>query len=262
MPSTPRTHTDGMERREFIKKTGAGVLAAGFPAIISGQTVTNAVKVGLVGAGGRGTGAAAQALTADGAAELTAIADIDEAIVERTATRLQRQREVRRAGQDRQRLLRPRRLRQGDQQRRRRSPARDPAGIPAAAPDRGGEREQARVLREAVRHRFAGRARGDGGAEAGADEEPRARRRLLLALQQHDPGGGAARAQRRARPARRALLDLLHQPGEADAARERAPRRHERHRVADPQLVQLHLAVRRQPGGAGRPQRGQDHVVA
>jgi myo-inositol 2-dehydrogenase / D-chiro-inositol 1-dehydrogenase len=88
MPSTPRTHADGMERREFIKKTGAGVLAAGFPAIISGQTVTNAVKVGLVGAGGRGTGAAAQALTADAAAELTAVADIDEVIVERTATRL------------------------------------------------------------------------------------------------------------------------------------------------------------------------------
>ena len=77
-----------MERREFIKKTGAGVLAAGFPAIISGQTVTKAVKVGLVGAGGRGTGAAAQALSADGAAELTAIADIDEAIVDRAANRL------------------------------------------------------------------------------------------------------------------------------------------------------------------------------
>jgi myo-inositol 2-dehydrogenase / D-chiro-inositol 1-dehydrogenase len=88
MPSTPRSAADGIERREFIKKTGAGVLAAGFPAIIAGQTVTNAIKVGLVGAGGRGTGAAAQALTADPAAELTAVADIDEAIVERTATRL------------------------------------------------------------------------------------------------------------------------------------------------------------------------------
>src|SRR5688572_2400163 len=88
MPSTPRTDTDGMERREFIKKTGASVLAAGFPAIISGQTVTNAIKVGLVGSGGRGTGAAAQALSADPAAELTAVADIDEAIVERAATRL------------------------------------------------------------------------------------------------------------------------------------------------------------------------------
>jgi predicted dehydrogenase len=88
MPSTPRPAATGIERREFIKKTGAGVIAAGFPAIISGQTVTNTIKVGLVGAGGRGTGAAAQALTADAAAELTAIADIDEAIVERSASRL------------------------------------------------------------------------------------------------------------------------------------------------------------------------------
>ena len=77
-----------MERREFIKKTGAGVLAAGFPSIISAQTVTNALKVGLVGAGGRGSGAAAQALNADPNAELTAVADIDEQIVERAATRL------------------------------------------------------------------------------------------------------------------------------------------------------------------------------
>lgn len=88
MPSPPRTPTGGIERREFIKKTGAGVLAAGFPAIISGQTVTTAIKVGLVGAGGRGSGAAAQALSADSGAELTAVADIDEAIVERAASRL------------------------------------------------------------------------------------------------------------------------------------------------------------------------------
>ena len=79
-----------IERRDFIKKTGAaaGALAAGFPGIISGQTVTNAIKVGLVGAGGRGSGAAGQALSADPNAELTAVADIDEAIVERAATRL------------------------------------------------------------------------------------------------------------------------------------------------------------------------------
>ena len=82
-----------MERREFIKKTGAGVIAAGFPGIISAQTVTNALKVGLVGAGGRGSGAAAQALSADPNAELSAVADIDEAIVERASQRLKRQRE-------------------------------------------------------------------------------------------------------------------------------------------------------------------------
>jgi predicted dehydrogenase len=90
MATTPKNGSNKIERRDFIKKTGtvAGAIAAGFPAIISGRTVTNAVKVGLVGAGGRGTGAAAQALTADPNNELTAIADIDEAIVELAATRL------------------------------------------------------------------------------------------------------------------------------------------------------------------------------
>ena len=60
MATTPKKQLDKIERRDFLKKTGtvAGVIAAGFPGIISGQTVTNAVKVGLVGCGGRGSGAA------------------------------------------------------------------------------------------------------------------------------------------------------------------------------------------------------------
>ena len=56
MATTPKKDTNRIERRDFLKKTGtaAGVLAVGFPAIISGQTVTNALKVGLVGCGVRG----------------------------------------------------------------------------------------------------------------------------------------------------------------------------------------------------------------
>ena len=90
MATTPKKDSNKIERRDFLKQTGtvAGVIAAGFPGIISGQTVTNAVKVGLVGAGGRGSGAAGQALTADPHNELTAIADIDDEIVEQAATRL------------------------------------------------------------------------------------------------------------------------------------------------------------------------------
>ena len=200
-----------MERREFIKKTGAGVIAAGFPGIISAQTVTNALKVGLVGRRRprqrrRGSGALRRS-------QRGAVGGGRHRRGDRRArlAAAEGQREIRRAREDRQGLLRARRLRQGHQQRRRRGPARDAAGVPAAAPDRGGERQQARLLREAVRHRFARRARGDGGAEAGADEEPGARRGLLLALQQHDPGSHAAGAQRRARPAGGALLDLLHE---------------------------------------------------
>jgi predicted dehydrogenase len=72
------------DRREFIKKTGmvGGTLLSQFPAILSGQTLAKAIKVGLVGCGGRGTGAASQALHADDYAELTAVADIYQSNVD------------------------------------------------------------------------------------------------------------------------------------------------------------------------------------
>ena len=44
--------------------------------------MTNAIKVGLVGCGGRGSGAASQALAADDYTELTAVADIDQAQID------------------------------------------------------------------------------------------------------------------------------------------------------------------------------------
>jgi myo-inositol 2-dehydrogenase/D-chiro-inositol 1-dehydrogenase len=68
------------ERRQFLKT--AALAAAGFPALIRAQSVTNAIKVGLVGCGGRGTGAASQALAADDYAELSAVADIDQSQID------------------------------------------------------------------------------------------------------------------------------------------------------------------------------------
>lgn len=69
-PKTPQA------RRDFLKAGALGTaLAAGFPAILSAQS-TKAIKVGLVGCGGRGTGAASQALNADDYSELTAVADV------------------------------------------------------------------------------------------------------------------------------------------------------------------------------------------
>ncbi|MBL8219583.1 MAG: Gfo/Idh/MocA family oxidoreductase [Bryobacterales bacterium] len=64
---------NGTARRNFLK---AGV-AAGFPAVLSAMQPAKTLKVGLVGCGGRGSGAAAQALKADDYANLTAVADID-----------------------------------------------------------------------------------------------------------------------------------------------------------------------------------------
>jgi myo-inositol 2-dehydrogenase / D-chiro-inositol 1-dehydrogenase len=81
------------DRRDFLKTTTGTIGAAlvtGFPAIISAQTVTKAIKVGLVGCGGRGTGAASQALRADDYAELTAVADIEQSHVDKCLSTLKR----------------------------------------------------------------------------------------------------------------------------------------------------------------------------
>lgn len=70
-------------RRKFIKSTGAAVIYSaaalnmGFPNPMFGQN-SNTLKVGLIGCGGRGSGAAAQALNADPDVVLYAMADAFE----------------------------------------------------------------------------------------------------------------------------------------------------------------------------------------
>ena len=81
------------ERRDFLKAAGAAAIT-GFPAIISAQTVTNAIKIGLVGCGGRGTGAASQALKADDYSELVAVADIDQAQIDKSLANLKRNQKI------------------------------------------------------------------------------------------------------------------------------------------------------------------------
>ena len=88
-----KTPANSSDRRDFLKTTSGALGAAlvtGFPAIISAQTVTKAIKVGLVGCGGRGTGAASQALHADDYAELTAVADIAQSQVDHSLGTLKR----------------------------------------------------------------------------------------------------------------------------------------------------------------------------
>lgn len=75
--------SDKNERRSFLKSTGAAIIGTTvlpMPFSIStGMAAQRApLKVGLIGCGGRGTGAAAQALKADKDAVLTCMADIFE----------------------------------------------------------------------------------------------------------------------------------------------------------------------------------------
>lgn len=72
-------------RRDALK---ASLLLAGAPALLKGASSGNAIKVGLVGCGGRGTGAAAQALKADDYAELTAMADVFQNRIDDSLARL------------------------------------------------------------------------------------------------------------------------------------------------------------------------------
>jgi predicted dehydrogenase len=66
-------------------------LAAGFPALVKGAPAGKAIKVGLVGCGGRGTGAAAQALKADDYSVLTAVADVDQEQIDKCLSTLRKQ---------------------------------------------------------------------------------------------------------------------------------------------------------------------------
>lgn len=63
-------------RRRFLATAAATTAIAGFPTILRAQGGNSSVlKIGLIGAGGRGTGAASQALSADPNVKLWAVGD-------------------------------------------------------------------------------------------------------------------------------------------------------------------------------------------
>lgn len=82
-------------RREFLKTSAlvGGVLAA--PAIMPGGALgaekTDTIRIGLIGCGGRGSGAASQALNADPNVELTAMGDAFEDQLEKSLQSLQKE---------------------------------------------------------------------------------------------------------------------------------------------------------------------------
>ena len=78
------------DRRTFLKSSSAvavgGAVASqvAFPSVTLGKPTDKKLKVGLIGCGGRGTGAATQALKADSNIELTAMADAFSEKLERS----------------------------------------------------------------------------------------------------------------------------------------------------------------------------------
>ena len=89
------TNSNGTGRRDFMATTAAATLGAGLVAGFGGSARAYAssddtIKVGLIGCGGRGSGAAAQALSTKGNVKLVAMADAFGDQLENSAKRIQR----------------------------------------------------------------------------------------------------------------------------------------------------------------------------
>src|SRR6056297_3047280 len=66
------------DRRKFITTAGATAAAGALSGVVKGQAIdpSKKIKIGFVGTGGRGTGAAKNALSADDNCELWSVADV------------------------------------------------------------------------------------------------------------------------------------------------------------------------------------------
>jgi predicted dehydrogenase len=81
MNSTSLTDPNRTTRREFLKTSGTALAGAALASAIARPGYAaedNTIKIALVGCGGRGTGAAAQALSTKGPTKLWAMADVFE----------------------------------------------------------------------------------------------------------------------------------------------------------------------------------------
>ena len=96
-PMNAETDQNASSRRRFLRTSSAAVMGGAlasslqFPSVTLGAPNSKKLRIGLVGCGGRGTGAAAQALKADSNVELTAMGDLLAEPMEKSLASLQKQ---------------------------------------------------------------------------------------------------------------------------------------------------------------------------
>lgn len=91
-PNTP--FLQATSRRQFLKTSSSAALAAAVGASLTPRAFaqnSDTLKIGLIGCGGRGTGAASQALHADNNVVLTAVGDVFSERVQGSLSELKRQ---------------------------------------------------------------------------------------------------------------------------------------------------------------------------
>src|SRR5690349_5719132 len=95
-PTEPNTSLPS--RRQFLKSSGAAMLAGALartaPGAEPNDSGTPTLRIGLVGCGGRGTGAAAQALHADPHVKLVALGDAFSDRLQSSLASLRQQAEI------------------------------------------------------------------------------------------------------------------------------------------------------------------------
>ena len=243
-------------RRDFLKTATTAALGT---AIAPGTSAlrrlsvggSDAIRIGLIGCGGRGTGAVDDALSSargrhagrDGRC-------VPRSPRRRAATQLREKfgDAHRRAG--RSHVHRLRRLPEGPGERRQLHHPGDAARIPADPSRRRGRGRQEHLHREAGRRRRSRHPRGPRRLRAGAGEGTRHRRRHAAPPPDRLRRDDEADPRRRDR--RHRVGALLLEPGRA--LEEGPPAGVERRRVAAPQLALLHLALGRPHRRAARPQ--------
>ena len=78
-------------RRTFLKSSALGAASTlAFPAVVAATGASKTLKVGLIGCGGRGTGAAIQAIRADDNVELSAMGDVFQDKIEKSVASIQK----------------------------------------------------------------------------------------------------------------------------------------------------------------------------
>ena len=97
-----RTHSRhaSSSRRDFCKRTTAAIVSGSLAANLVAERGVHAagsdvIRIGLIGCGGRGTGAAAQALRADQNCQIVAVADVFGDNLQRSLDSLQTQEDIR-----------------------------------------------------------------------------------------------------------------------------------------------------------------------
>jgi predicted dehydrogenase len=85
-------HSTSVTRRDFVRTAAAASLAAAFPPSFNVFAAgSDTIKVGVIGCGGRGTGAALDCLKADPAVEIVALGDLVPDRVENSLARLMKE---------------------------------------------------------------------------------------------------------------------------------------------------------------------------